>query len=128
MRNKNNRIFATFVVLVVMAVLHLNTMAVQSTTITGDIITTYDDDDNVVGAFLQTEDGSQYNITLNDKGKELAADYDGKTVEVTGTVSEKDDENWLTVVSFKAATVTEDDDDDEFIDDEETWEDDDGGE
>ena len=72
-------------------------------------------------------DESQYNVTFNDKGMELARDYDGKMVEATGTISEKDGENWLTVESFKAATANENDDE-EYLDDEEPSEDDDGDE
>lgn len=127
MNNRNNLIFAALILLATMAGVRFNAMAVQSSTIVGYVSTTYDENDNAASAVLQMADESQYNVTLNDKGMELARDYDGKMVEATGTISEKDGENWLTVESFKAATANENDDE-EYLDDEEPSEDDDGDE
>lgn len=127
MNNRNNLIFAALILLATMAGVRFNAMAVQSSTIVGYVSTTYDENDNAASAVLQMADESQYNVTFNDKGMELARDYDGKMVEATGTISEKDGENWLTVESFKAATANENDDE-EYLDDEEPSEDDDGDE
>ena len=112
MNNRNNLIFAALILLATMAGVRFNAMAVQSSTIVGYVSTTYDENDNAASAVLQMASD---------------LDYDGKMVEATGTISEKDGENWLTVESFKAATANENDDE-EYLDDEEPSEDDDGDE
>lgn len=72
----------------------------KKVTLKGEVSVTRDDDKNIIEATL-TADGNDYCITLDEKGKKLAAEMDGKQVEVTGTVTEKDDEKWLTVESYK---------------------------
>ncbi len=72
----------------------------KKVTLVGEVSVTRDDDDNITEATL-TVGETDYNITLDAKGKKLAAEMDGKKVEVTGTVTEKDDEKWLTVESYK---------------------------
>ncbi len=72
----------------------------KKVTLKGEVSVTRDDDDNIIEATL-TADGTDYCITLDKNGKKLAAEMDGKMVEVTGTVTEKDGEKWLTVESYK---------------------------
>ena len=42
-----------------------------------------------------------YNVTLDDKGKQLGTEKDGKKVIATGTVTEKDGAKWMTVESYE---------------------------
>ena len=56
---------------------------------------------DAITAVQLTTDTGTYNVELDDKGLELGG-MDGKTVEVEGTVSEMDGQNWLTVSTFSA--------------------------
>lgn len=77
----------------------------QPVTITADVWVTFDEADNtkVVMIALRADDGD-YFVELNDKGKTLGA-MDGKTVQVTGTVAEKEQDGdktkWITVIEVK---------------------------
>jgi primosomal replication protein N len=55
---------------------------------------------------LDADDGT-YNVELNPKGKELGENMDGEKVEVEGIVSQKDNQKWLKVLTFKAAEEEE---------------------
>ena len=98
------RLLTLAAVLVVGALLvtlcETGTAAPEKVTLTGEVNVTRDDDDNIVAATL-TVGETDYKITLDEKGKKLAGEMDGKKVEVTGTVTEKDDEKCLTVESYK---------------------------
>lgn len=82
--------------------------AADPVTITADVWVTFDEADNtkVVMIALRADDGD-YFVELNDKGKTLGA-MDGKTVQVTGTVAEKDQDGdkvkWITVTDVKEVT------------------------
>ena len=68
-------------------------------TVTGTVAATQDDDGNVTGVTITTDGDETYNVTLDAQGKALAK-LDGKKVEATGAVKERDDEKWLTVAKF----------------------------
>lgn len=93
---------AAFVLVAVLVITLCETALAQpkKVTLKGVVSVTRDDDDNIIEATL-TVDGTDYCIKLDEKGKKLAAEMDGKQVEVTGTVTEKDDEKLLTVESYK---------------------------
>ena len=60
-------------------------------TITGIIVPAeWDDDDNVIGVAIETEDYEEYFVDQNEKGRELLAFIDYE-VEVTGTVTRRRD-------------------------------------
>lgn len=67
--------------------------------VTGKISTTKVDVDKFNSIKLTTADGLVYNITIDDKGNDVAKKYEGISVLVTGTVTEKEKEKWLTVTS-----------------------------
>jgi primosomal replication protein N len=55
---------------------------------------------------LDADDGT-YNVELNPKGKELGENMEGEKVEVEGIVSQKDNQKWLKVLTFKEAEEEE---------------------
>jgi len=68
--------------------------------IMGKITTTKTDVDAFTSIKLTTPKGEVYNITLDEKGKGVAKQYEGISVYLSGTVTEKDKEKWLTVTSI----------------------------
>jgi hypothetical protein len=56
---------------------------------------------DVITAVQLTTDAGAYNVELDEKGMELGG-MDGKKVEVEGTVSEKDGQQWIKVIEFVA--------------------------
>ena len=72
-----------------------NVMAADETTVTGVVSVTKGDDGAVTAVTVKAGDVT-YTVTLDAKGKELAA-LAGKKAEVKGTVAEKA----ITVTSFK---------------------------
>jgi len=68
--------------------------------VVGTVSVATDDDGNVTAIKLVTDDVT-YNITLCENGRKLGG-MNGKKVEVTGTVTEKDDAKWIAVKSCKA--------------------------
>ncbi len=67
--------------------------------ITGKITTTKTDVDKFTEIKLTTSDGTVYNITIDEKGNGVAKQYEGISVQVNGTETEKDGAKWLTVKS-----------------------------
>lgn len=114
----SSTIIIALALLASMAFLNSKILAQESITVTGFIKTTYDEDDNLWAVDLLMEDDANYCITLDDKGRELGEDYDDQWVEVTGVLVQKDDENWITIKSFRLADVIEDEDE-EWLEDEE---------
>jgi hypothetical protein len=51
---------------------------------------------------LTTEDEVVYNVVLDAKGLELGQEMADEEVEVEGTVSKQDGQEWITVQSYKA--------------------------
>jgi hypothetical protein len=66
-----------------------------------------DDDGTVLMVTLTGDDGKEYNVDLDDNGKKLAKDLNGKRAAVTGAVEDKDGVLTITVKSFKAAAAKE---------------------
>lgn len=60
--------------------------------------------DEVTGVDLTTADGTIYSVVQNVEGKMLAKD-NGQSVDVTGTVSEKEGKKWLHVKTCKVAAA-----------------------
>jgi len=69
-------------------------------TLVGTVLTT-DDEGEIELVTLTAADGTVYRVTLDAKGKALGRDRDGERVEVTGSISVKDGEKWLTVTAYK---------------------------
>jgi|WetSurMetagenome_2_1015567.scaffolds.fasta_scaffold414352_1 hypothetical protein len=68
----------------------------------GTVKVTKDKDGNIKSITLKTTGltSKTYNITLDDKGKELGTNLAGKKVIATGTVEKKKSENWLTLTKY----------------------------
>ena len=81
--------------------------AADEVTVTGTVVNVYDDDWNVVGVEIWTDDDVTYVVTFDEKGKDLAENMEGETVEATGTLVEKDDEKRLTVRTYKKVETEE---------------------
>jgi len=66
-------------------------------------VSTYVDANGVVESVqLTTDENVTYEVVLDEKGIELGKKMDGKEVEVNGIVTEKDEQKWVKVQSFKA--------------------------
>lgn len=66
----------------------------------GTVSVTKDASGNITAVMLTTEKGEMYNITLDEKGKELGEKMEGKMVKVKGMEMMKDGQKWLTVEKF----------------------------
>lgn len=71
----------------------------ETVKLTGTVSVTKEAD--VIKSVQLTTDAGAYNVELDDQGLALGA-LDGKKVEVEGTVTEKDNQKSLKVVTFKA--------------------------
>jgi hypothetical protein len=78
----------------------------KKVTLTGVVSVSRDDDEKVTSISLFVGE-VEYRVTLDKKGLELA-DLDGKKVEATGTLVEKDKVKTLTVLTFKEIEEEED--------------------
>lgn len=98
---KNGLIIVAFVALFLSARMLLNAphaLAAEKTV--SGTITAEKDDGKLKTVILKTEDGTVYNITLDDKGKKLG-DMNGKKATVTGDHAEKEERHWITVTESK---------------------------
>lgn len=75
--------------------------AVVTVPVEGMVSVTKDANSVVTSIKLTTSGKVVYNVTLDDKGKELAT-LDGKEVRARGVVTEKDGQKWLKVHEFRA--------------------------
>ena len=71
--------------------------------VTGTVSAEKDGDGNVTAVNLKADDGTKYRVTVDDNGKKLVKDLDGKKAVVTGSLTEKDEQKWITVTSYKSA-------------------------
>jgi len=67
----------------------------------GYVSVTWDANDVITSVSLITDDVT-YNVVLNEKGLELGEEMADEEVKVEGVVSEKDEQQWITVRTFKA--------------------------
>jgi hypothetical protein len=82
-------------------------------TITGIVIEgEWDDNDNVIGVAIETEDDEEYLVEPNEKGKELLAFIDYK-VEATGTVRQRDGDMIINVKRYESLGEYDEDQEDE---------------
>ena len=72
----------------------------EKVTVTGVVGVTRSDEGDITAVMVTTEDAA-YMVTLDENGMELGEEMEGKEVEVTGVVTEKDDMQWITVESYK---------------------------
>jgi hypothetical protein len=77
----------------------------RDTTIIGTVNVTKDGSGNITDVNIKTARLETYNITLNDKGKEMAASMAGKNVRATGVIERKDKTRWLTVEKYAEMTA-----------------------
>lgn len=84
--------------------------------ITGTVIPAeWDDDDNVTGVAIETEEGEQYQVEPNGKGEELLA-FSGYEIEATGSVRERRDGAMIiTVREYESLGVYEDEYGEELV-------------
>ena len=76
----------------------------EITTIVGTVQTTLDKDGKIISVEILVEK-AVYNVVQDAKSAELSK-FNGKNVEVKGTVAEKEGLKWLTVVSHRLAPET----------------------
>jgi len=67
----------------------------------GKISAIKDNSGNITAVNLIADGGDVFNIILDESGKKLGKQMDGKWVEVIGDVSVKGDKTWLEVKSYK---------------------------
>ena len=85
--------------------------AEKAVTLTGIVGATWDEDDNLTGVTLIVG-RTRYQVVLDEKGKELA-ELDEKRAEVTGAVTEKGDQKWITVKTYKEVKEREEEEKEE---------------
>ncbi|MFA5251272.1 MAG: hypothetical protein WC454_01635 [Phycisphaerae bacterium] len=100
---KNQRMSIALLAILVAALFGSACFAADSeeTKATG-VVSATKDANGVITAVQLAADTGAYNIELDAKGIELGA-LDGKKVEVSGVVSDKDGQKWMTVVEFSVA-------------------------
>lgn len=76
-------------------------VAGERTIVDGKISSIKDNRGNITEVNLITDGGEVFNITLNENGKKLGKEMDGKWIEVIGAISVKDDKTWLEVKSYE---------------------------
>jgi len=69
-------------------------------TFRGRVVVTKDANGVITSAKLESRRRGTWNIVFDEKGKELAEKMADKFVAVTGTVTTKDNEKWLTVEKY----------------------------
>jgi hypothetical protein len=77
----------------------------RDTTIIGTVNIVKDNAGNISEINIKTPKLDTYNVTLNDKAKEMAKSMEGKNVRVTGVIEIKDKAKWLTVEKFVEMTA-----------------------
>ena len=70
----------------------------------GIVNTTKDNNGNIIAIDLKVVGGDAFNIILDERGKVLGNQMDGKLVEVIGDVSGEGDDIWLEVISYKVVS------------------------
>jgi len=73
----------------------------NSITLQGSVSVLSDANDVIVSVQLITDEVT-YEVVLDEKGIALGEEMDGEDVEVQAVVSEEDEQEWLTVQSYKA--------------------------
>ena len=71
-------------------------------TLQGVVDTYVDANDIIESVQLTTSEDIVYEVVLDEKGIEFGENMDGEKVEVKGIVTEKDEQKWIKVQSFKA--------------------------
>jgi hypothetical protein len=74
----------------------------EAVIVVGTVAVAKDTKGEVTGVTLKGDDGTEYQVALNTEGKALVKE-DGKKVEATGTISEKNGKKMLHVKSFKVS-------------------------
>jgi hypothetical protein len=74
----------------------------EAVTVQGVVNATTDANNVVTAVTVVTTEGDVYNVVLNAVGLELGETMNGKEVEVQGTVSVQEEQNWINVHSYKA--------------------------
>ena len=94
--------FAMTVTLVLVAVsLAVEDSESNAVTVQGFVSTYVDANDVIESVQLTTIGDITYEVVLDERGTELGENMDGKEVEVKGIVTEKDEQKWIKVQSFK---------------------------
>ena len=99
----NIRLVAGVVVVFVFIACPLFLNAGERTIVDGIINTSKDASGSIVAIKLNlaVADGEMFNIVLDENGKKLGIEMDGKWVEVIGEVYDRDGEKWMEVKSYK---------------------------
>lgn len=110
---KNRLVVACLAVLVLGAVLtdvcFGEEKKVEKITVTGVVCVMKDDNDKITDVWVTDDNDEYYDIVLDEKGKKLGKEMEGKRAEVKGTIERKDDTNWVTVQEYKEAPKKKED-------------------
>jgi competence protein ComGC len=88
-------------VLVVPSVAQQEQPEAETVTLQGVVSVVRDADGVITSVKLTTDDGTSYNVELDDKGLEMAEQAEDQKVEAQGIVTEEEGQKWLVVQSFK---------------------------
>ena len=73
----------------------------EAVTVQGVVNATTDANNVITAVTVVTKEGVVYNVVLNAVGLELGETMNGEEVEVQGTASKQDEQNWIDVHSYK---------------------------
>lgn len=114
MSTKKRRISIVFLAMLTTTLLASTSFAeeakVETVRLEGFVSVVKDANDAITSVRLFTDEDI-YNVVLDEKGLELGSKMEFSEVEVEGIVSEKGDQKWLKVLTFKE--IKEDEEDDE---------------
>ena len=83
----------------------------------------WDDEDNVTGVMIVTDDDDEYYVDLKGAGKDLLDLLDAD-VEITGAISKKGGSQQIVVKDYKEIEIADSDEDDDDDEDDEDYDED----
>ena len=100
---KKQRVGIVLLAMLTTAILASTCFAAEGETVKlQGVVSVARDANDVITAVQLAADAGTYNVELDAEGLELGEDMDGEKVEVEGIVSQKDNQKWLKVLTFKA--------------------------
>ena len=105
---KKQRVGIVLLAMLTTAILASTCFAAEGETVKlQGVVSVIKDANGVITSVQLDADDDTYNVELNPKGKELGENMEGQKVEVEGIVSQKDNQKWLKVLTFKAVEEEE---------------------
>jgi DNA/RNA endonuclease YhcR with UshA esterase domain len=105
---KKQRVGIVLLAMLTTAILASTCFAAEGETVKlQGLVSVIRDANDVIVSVQLVADKDTYDVVLNAKGLELGENTEGEKVEVEGIVSQKDNQKWLKVLTFKAVEEEE---------------------